>query len=412
MALILEGNGFSYTVPDTLDVREVVQATDWNPGTVLGRRGGVLSSPEAAPGTLELVLSGYLNETSPSLLRDAFDQFVETISSGELTAKDLVFGRVARVRLSRFAYRRLGGVGGSALRIRAHLLVVEGSWEATTPTRLSTTLTPLSGNPVVRNLVFDYEGTVPVTPTLRITLGGGAAWTPTIIWKGSNLVVNPSFESDATDWTAIGGSPTLLLGDARSGIKAMRLVAGDLLAQTIPVNGGQTHIISAYVRTSSAGTAYLTVEFRDSSGNVVNTFSTSSVATASWTRMATLCQGVLNTASEARVLLGVASGTVDYDDVQFEQTSSVSPFFGGNPILLTRNGELSYAAGHRLWTVEMGRGLVRLRDSAGTETDDLAATNGGFFELAAGNDGRQHLFFAAPSGGNLSVEVLYTARFL
>lgn len=412
MSLRLEGNGFSYTVPDTLDVREVVQATEWNAGTVLGRRGGVVSSPVAAPGTLELVLSGYLSEASPSLLRDAFDQFVETLSSGELTATDLVFGRVARVRLSRFAYRRIGGVGGSALRVEVRLLVLEGAWSAPAPTRLSTTLTPLSGNPVVRNLVVDYEGTVSVAPTLRVTLGVGAVWTPAVLWKGSNLVANPSFELGLTNWTVTSGSPTPLLGEGRSGSGTVRLVAGDLLAQTIPVNGGSTHVVSGYVRTPSSGTANLTVEFRDGSGNVVNSFSTTPVVAASWTRVGTVCQGVQTTAAEARVLLGVVSGTVDYDDIQFEQRASASPFFGGTPLALTRNGDLSYATGHRVWTVEMGRGLVRLRDSTGTENDDLAATNGGFFELAAGNEGRQHLTFAAPVGGTLFVELLYTARFL
>jgi hypothetical protein len=364
---------------------------------------------------LELVLSGYLSESSQLLLRDAFDQLVETLHSGELTATDSAFDRVARVRLGRFTYRRIGGLGGSALRVQARLLALDGAWSARSSTRVAATVTLLSGNPVVRNLIVDYEGTVPVAPTLRVTLGSGAVWTPTVTWKGSNLVSNASFESGLsvpTGWTVVSGSPMPTTGDARTGVRAMRLVAGDGLRQTVPVNGGQTHAWSGYLRTPSSGSASVTVEFRDGSGNLVNTFASSPAATGSWERVGFVCQGVGNSAVEARVILGAASGTVEYDDIQLEQRAATFPFSDAAHAALTRSGDLSYASGHRVWTAEMSRGLVRLRDGAGVESDDLAATNGQLFELAPGYYGRQHIAFSAPTGGTLDAELLFTARHL
>jgi len=156
----------------------------------------------------------------------------------------------------------------------------------------------------------------------------------------------------------------------------------------------------------------VTVEFRDASGTLLNAFSSTPAATGSWVRSGMVCQGVAGAAVEARLILGVASGTVEYDDVQFEQTAATSPFSDAPHLAFVRSGELSHASGHRVWTVEMGRGLVRLLDSGGVESDDLGATNGRFFELAPGYAGRQHIAFAAPTGGTLDVELLYTARHL
>jgi hypothetical protein len=414
MSLTLEGNGFAYQLPPTLDLRELSQKTPLDEARVVGRRGVLLPKREIVPAGQELVLSGYLWAATPSALRTAFAELAETLHSGELLLTDADLNRTARVRLRSFAYERVAGSAATTLRLSARLLVPDGVWQDAAHTRQAATITLVNAAPVVRNLAIAYTGTAPAAPTLNVTLNSGATWTPTITWKGDNLVQNPSFEeglSTPTGWAVHAGSPRLAYGTARSGIRCASVSAGDTWRQIVPVNGGQTHTLSGYVRTPSSGTADVQIQWKDSAGGLINTTSTTVAATASWTRFVLTGQSSTGAAAEAWVLLGATSGTVEYDDVQLEEASSASSFADVAHRSFTRSASLAYASGHRLWAVDMEAGTVRLRDSANVWTDDLKNTNGRFFALHAVNGGRQHVFVGAPAGATLDVEIVYRAKY-
>jgi len=413
MSLILDGNGFSYTVPGTVDLREVSQRTRLGDAVVVGRRGGIVQAPSSVGGSLELVLSGYLTEGTPSELRQAFAGFAEALHSGDLSVTDTDLDRVARARLKGLSYERVGGSSGSTLRVAARLAVLDGAWSDAESTHQSGTITLLNAATVTRNLVFHYAGSVPAAPTIRVTLNAGAVWTPEIRRMGGNLLANPSFErglSVPESWTVDAGSPLVVSGSGRLGGRAVSVGVADRLRTSVPVNGGETHTFSGYLRTASSGTADVAIAWRDSSGALLGTNTAAPSATSAWTRFVVVCQGVPNGTSEARVLLGAASGVVEYDDVQLEQTGSASPFGSAELVSFTRDGALDYSTGDRGCAIDMARGTARRWNASHVEADDLAATNGRFFELEPDPLGVCHLHFAAPTGGTLGVEVHYRAR--
>ena len=226
--------------------------------------------------------------------------------------------------------------------------------------------------------------------------------------------VEGSFEKGVAspdDWVAASGSPSVRYGSARSEDRHLVVGTGDAWRQDVPINGGATHTLSGYRRTPSSGTGDVQIEWRDEGGAVINTSTVTPTASVGWQRFTLTAASSTTAAVEARVILGADSGVVEYDDVQLEENDEASPFTNAPHVTFVRDADLVYASNDRAWSVEMDRGRVRRETTSGW-ADDLNHVNGRFFDLMPVKDGLQHLTFAAPTGGDLSVEVAYRERYL
>ena len=182
-----------------------------------------------------------------------------------------------------------------------------------------------------------YPNVVP-GKRLRYTVGAGPDRT--------NLIANPSFETNATGWSVLSGCTVARsTGQAYSGTASLALTAtstgtGTAISASgtsgIAVVAGETYAASAYFYTaSSSRIGYVNIGWFNAAGSYLSTSGDGSnvLTSSAWTR--DTCVAVAPAgAAFAAVTLSVgtmSAAEVAYADaVTFEQASTVGTYFDGS----------------------------------------------------------------------------------
>jgi len=157
--------------------------------------------------------------------------------------------------------------------------------------------------------------------------------------KKSNLIKNPSFETNVTDsWTATG-SPTITqnadVSDlAYSGIKSAKVVATGawtLKSNTMSITRGLFYTASGLFKATTSLTVSLVA--RNSGGTIVGVSTTSVLGTAAnWSEFTStiLTDATTSTASTYEIVFSGGSGTFYLDCIQFEKSPTATDYFDGS----------------------------------------------------------------------------------
>ena len=175
-----------------------------------------------------------------------------------------------------------------------------------------------------------------------------------------NEVINPGFELATTNWSTLGTTSAFTTSTSAANVyptssvglgTAISTRSASLTANAsttyltpsslIPITAGKPYSISGYIKASGTNTASLEVVWRDSSGNDIQTDTSSAITlSSSFTRISLAPTSSSSTqmyapatAVEAyiRFIITGASGNVYYvDSVLFEQSDTVNAYFDGN----------------------------------------------------------------------------------
>lgn len=153
----------------------------------------------------------------------------------------------------------------------------------------------------------------------------------------TNLVTNPSFETDTTGWTGNTGSPTLTASPDRAyvGVNSLKAVsttasADIAVAVVVTLTPGVTYTLSYYVYSADARTSYFDVAATNL--NLSNVGS-KSVPANTWTRVSATFTTTSNMTGAATFYLhngggpAVTGSIVYIDAVLLEKTDVLSPVF-------------------------------------------------------------------------------------
>jgi len=160
----------------------------------------------------------------------------------------------------------------------------------------------------------------------------------------TNLVKNPSFETDTSFWSA-RGSGTSITRDTtefNKGLASLKVTMGGTTngpdwgaaaAYTdTPVTPGSAYTFSAMFKCAPSVVANVRIGWRDATGSSTGVVSDSPATNGTGTWLSLVATGTApNNAAYAVLILGVqtANGVVNFDAVQFEQGSSATPYFDG-----------------------------------------------------------------------------------
>jgi hypothetical protein len=198
-----------------------------------------------------------------------------------------------------------------------------------------------------RNRFFDptfvaspFYGQIVPRRDVRISSNYQAAYTAT----RTNLVTNPSLETNATEWTFVGSALfTRITTDAYVGSACGRVTGlGQIGARIMgtsrmPVTAGQVFTASVYVKDESTNAQFRNEIYWYNSGGSLLSITTgiaTTVSTSSWTRVslsataptnATMAQLVCRTSTSL-----VTSSSALFDAALFEQSSSLGDYFSGS----------------------------------------------------------------------------------
>jgi hypothetical protein len=179
---------------------------------------------------------------------------------------------------------------------------------------------------------------------------GSATFTPSgslrnvqVLTDRFNLVPNPSFETNTTNWgvSGAGGSGARNTTEALFGVASLArsfTASGDGFAQTSTITGlapGQVYTASAFVKSSVSKNARVIINFYNSSNAFISQFASTATATSvsAWQRRSVTGTVPAN-GDRAIVFLSITNGangeTHYWDGVLFERTSQLRPYFDGN----------------------------------------------------------------------------------
>ena len=158
-------------------------------------------------------------------------------------------------------------------------------------------------------------------------------WDILIPAAGTNLITNPSFETNTTGWTTFGGVLTRAAG-GNYGIWHAQIVcdteAPGLFYDACALTSGSLYFASAYVQTSNPVTVTMTMD--DTSGNLVGSAATLTGST-DWQRLATSEYSATATANY-RLYISVSDTTTTLlvDGAMMEASTSgvVSTYLDGD----------------------------------------------------------------------------------
>lgn len=171
----------------------------------------------------------------------------------------------------------------------------------------------------------------------------------------TNLILNPSFETNATSWaprvSAQNNVSAVTTVGGQSGSAALRSVSitastFGILHQQIAVTGGKDYTFSGYVRAASTTRLVTpTISWISASGVVLGSDVGAQVSETStgWTRISVTGQAPVGAATALLQVLWNASTVNEvhyFDAALFEQSSTLSTYFDGS---IAASGSLSYA---------------------------------------------------------------------
>jgi len=154
-----------------------------------------------------------------------------------------------------------------------------------------------------------------------------------------NYIKNPSFEVDASTWTATGATFTqnaAVPTDGYSGTYSGQFVVattGNIKTNyNIPVTAGKYYTLSFYVSSSNSVKVTGTIEFYDASNNLLENFASEFNITSSFSRVnLTALTDSGSAVSYAKVKISFTrAGTYRVDLVQFEKSQTATEYFDGS----------------------------------------------------------------------------------
>ena len=154
-----------------------------------------------------------------------------------------------------------------------------------------------------------------------------------------NYIKNPSFEVDASTWTATGATFTqnaAVPTDGYSGTYSGQFVVattGNIKTNyNIPVTAGKYYTLSFYVSSSNSVKVTGTIEFFDASNNLLENFASEFTITSSFNRVSlTALTDSGSAVSYAKVKIAFNhAGTYRVDLVQFEKSQTATEYFDGS----------------------------------------------------------------------------------
>jgi hypothetical protein len=158
----------------------------------------------------------------------------------------------------------------------------------------------------------------------------------------TNLITNPSFETNTSGWLSTGSSVTRDTSQFYSGTASARIAFADFgdrsiyfvespFTPTISATAGQTYTFSIYVKQESdSSTAYASINWRNSSNDSISSNSGSEIATNSsgWTRVTLTATAPANTAFAVPSIF--LYGRPAYIDAAlFEQSGTANEYIEG-----------------------------------------------------------------------------------
>ena len=154
-----------------------------------------------------------------------------------------------------------------------------------------------------------------------------------------NYIKNPSFEVNASTWTATGATFTqnaAVPTDGYSGTYSGQFVVattGNIKTNyNIPVTAGKYYTLSFYVSSSNSVKVTGTIEFFDASNNLLENFASEFTITSSFSRVnltALTDSGSVVSYAKVKIAFNHA-GTYRVDLVQFEKSHTATEYFDGS----------------------------------------------------------------------------------
>lgn len=154
-----------------------------------------------------------------------------------------------------------------------------------------------------------------------------------------NYIKNPSFEVNASTWTATGATFTqnaAVPTDGYSGTYSGQFVVattGNIKTNyNIPVTAGKYYTLSFYVSSSNSVKVTGTIEFFDASNNLLEDFASEFTINSSFSRVSlTALTDSGSEVSYAKVKISFTrAGTYRLDLVQFEKSQTATEYFDGS----------------------------------------------------------------------------------
>jgi hypothetical protein len=227
----------------------------------------------------------------------------------------------------------------------------------------------------------------------------------------TNLIANPSFETNTTSWAAIAtsGAATVwrITSDAYVGSACLRVTKGTGRTETYEetatstVSAGLSYTISGYMKVPTGNetmTAGARALFFTNANVIVGGFNVGATIsltdTSGWQRVSVTATAPA-TAGYVRVYFGQTSGgtagqTFLVDGVLVEQTSSLRPYFDGSYDAgwsgYILDGALSWSGTANASTSSGTWGLIGTEISAGSESTDGSVLDSYYLEGALQGD--------------------------
>jgi hypothetical protein len=342
----ITGNGYSYSVPSSLDLRTFEDADEIGGLAIPGRTGLVVNKRAISKGVnLTCVLSGYLAGTDATDLADKFKEFTEVINSspeplmistGTRTHPYPSKEGTIRVRKQNLTVERIAS-GGRIVRLSVTFVSEDGCWQDSLPVEAN--LGTFSGYPYAVLSSVTVLGSLDTFPTIIWRMSGEIK-DPVVCWYGRNLVRNGSFDNGTYDWS--------VEGDARCEKYASKNVArvaeNHSLAQGyIPCIGDTVYYFSAYIASDTASTARMTVWWYNSDGGFLGA---NNIDLATATSLVRISDDIMSPATAAfcQVILKstVAGVFVFFTDVQVEESVSLSEYMPDQHVSFEISGDTKF----------------------------------------------------------------------
>lgn len=153
--------------------------------------------------------------------------------------------------------------------------------------------------------------------------------------EGATLNSNPNFETDASNWSTVGGSIARSTAQFHEGVASLLLTPDGVSAsvearsETVTAAAGQSWRSSAWVRCAAARSVFVGIIWRDSGGSVLSTVgSTVAVAATTWTLIdsAPLTAPALTASAQIIVAMGSTppgSATLHIDEARLRRAGGV-----------------------------------------------------------------------------------------
>lgn len=411
MAITLKGNGYSYAVPSSLDLRTFGDETEIGGIVIPGRDGIIINKNAIRKGSLRLTLSGLLTGTSTSDFESKFETLSQVVNS---SPEPLVLNtgvRTIRVRKINMTHQRIPS-GGTKMSIAITFISEDGYWQNSLPA--GTNLGTFSGNPKAALKTVTIGGSYKTYPTILLK-PTETIQDPTVTWYGRNLVQTSAF--DVAESGGVIGSWIIgaLARRERYANKYVVRVALNTAARAvqyfIPCNASTAYHFSAYAASDTAATAKIIIYWYTSAGVFLDDAIINYITTGTLTRFSAT---ITSPATAAYMHIGLYSTVNDVyvyiTDVQFEESATLSEYMPSQDVTFAITGNNTFLASDVLEIDCYHKTVRKWATATSLWTNIIDKSNAQFFHL---NPGKNLLaIYQEAATGNMEVLVRYIDRYL